>query len=165
MMKKAILAAIAVLTAAMLCACGSPIPAKEAVSASTDAHIENMSAEAAAGNYALSNMSAIGNDNPITKDSYTENTLTLTADGTFTFRAVAGEQGVVETGTFTVTPDGVVALTVNDEPFYLVSSTEKILCDGKTVSVVGSLGARASVTMNYTDPDKTPVTDNSGDGE
>lgn len=145
-MKKLLLALIAAAAAVTFAACGSSAPVNDAVNAATGTSIENMTPSAAAGVYVLTNVTTSGGD-ALTKDSYTENTLTLEEDGSFTLKVVAEEAANEISGKFDVTDAGI--LTLDGGETNLVAKGEKLSCDGETITAVGSLG-RVSVTMEYT---------------
>ena len=76
-MKKIILAAIAVIAAATLCACGNSTVVKDAVDTSLGEKIENMSVSAAAGTYFLTDMTEIGTNEKSPKTAIRKITLSL----------------------------------------------------------------------------------------
>ena len=145
-MKKLLLAIIAAAAAVTMAACGSSAPVKDAVSAATGTSIENMSLTAAAGSYSLTALTVSKGD-ALTKDSYTENTLTLDESGAFTLKAVAEYSSTDISGTFEVTDAGV--LTLDGGKTHLIADGEKIVCDGEKIVASGILGA-VNVTMEYT---------------
>ena len=154
-MKKIILAAIAVIAAATLCACGNSTVVKDAVDTSLGEKIENMSVSAAAGTYFLTDMTEIGTNEKITKDSYTENHLELAEDGKFTFEFALEDDEQVSsfTGTYSVTQDGIVTLLSDDgSAFSIAASGEKVVCNGKKIVVSGKLGTQLAVNMVYEKP-------------
>lgn len=146
-MKKLILAVIAAAAAVTLAACGSAAPVQQAVTASAGENIENMSKEAAAGTYVLSEMTEIGKDDKITKDSYAENTLVLTEDGKYTLTVTAGEHSDEKTGGYEITSDGIVTLDGGEAA--LVAKGEKITCNGEKLVASGILGTQLRVNMVY----------------
>lgn len=144
-MKKLILAVAAVVAAATLSSCmgtGSMTnydTAKPEVKAN---EAYEMTAEKAAGLYAVDSMDRVG---VTEKDSYKVNTILLNADGTFEFNVEIDEMKNTVNGKYTVEPNGVVKF---DEEFSVVASGETVVCDGNKLTVEGKLG-RSTITMNY----------------
>ena len=148
-MKKLFLLVLAALAAATFSACGSSAPVNDAVSASAGENIENMSFEAASGTYVLTDMTKIGKDSQITKDSYLENTLVLTNDGSYTLTVAdqSGKHDQTVEGTYEITPDGVITLDGGESA--LAAKGEKITCNGEKVVASGALGTQLKISMVY----------------
>lgn len=147
-MRKIIISAIAVIAAATLCACGSSSTVNEAVNAAKQKKIENMSYEAASGNYTLFDMTDIGSGkaNIINEGSYTENAISLSANGEYTLTVAVGESVQTKTGTYQIADNGVVTL---DKDTFVASKAEEILCDGETLIFEGKLGSQKAVSLVY----------------
>lgn len=150
LMKKLLIACLGAAALLAFTACGSSAPVKDAVSASTDEQIADMTFEKAAGTYELTAVNA-GKSDAIAVDSYTTNVLVLTEDGSYTLTVVAGTHSEHLDGSYTLSTDG--ALTLLDgsgEPLYLASVGEKAVCDGEKIVASGSLGTQGSIVMEYT---------------
>lgn len=152
-MKKLLIALLGAAALLAFSACGSSAPVKDAVSASTDGQIADMTVEKAAGTYELSAVSA-GKNSAVTVDSYTTNVLMLESDGSFVLTVVAGTHSEHIDGAYSVSADGVISLLdPSDEPLVLASDGEKIVCNGQKLVVSGTLGTQGSITLEYTKDD------------
>lgn len=153
-MKKIIIAAIAAFAAAALTACGSSSAVNQNTvepSVKKKASYE-MTSEKAAGKYELTAMDEFGSGDIKTSiDSYSENTLTLAADGTFAFAAQSGENRTEYSGTYEISADGTVKFS---DDFHIAAKDETVVCDGEKLSADGTLG-KLAFTMNYEKADES----------
>ena len=144
-MKKIIVTVIAVLAAAALSSCmGGATGSKNTVDPAVKANEAfAMTAEKAAGTYALESMDNLGETG---KDAYTVNTIVLNADGTFEFNAETGETSVSEIGSYSIAAGGVITFK---DGFAIVAEGETVVCNGKNLTAEGRLGRMSTITMNY----------------
>ncbi len=155
-MKKTIFAAISVIAATALVSCmGASTVNRNTVDASVKANeAYEMTAEKAAGYYALESMDPVGDT---TKDSYKTNTLELNADGSYEFNVILDKPADPETGSYTIGKNGVIKFTPaeddDDGAFAIVAAGETVVCNGEKLAVEGVLG-RSTVTMNYVKTEK-----------
>lgn len=148
-MKKIIFAAVAVISALTLAACssGTPVNQNTVEPSVKKKDSYEMTAEKASGKYVLVSMDEVGSGDLATnKDSYTENSITLNADGTFGFIAVVSDEHKEEkAGTYEIAPNGVI--TFSDD-FSIAAKDETVVCDGEKLSADGTVG-KLAFTMNY----------------
>lgn len=153
-MKKIIFAAVAVISALTLAACssGTPVNQNTVEPSVKKKDSYEMTAEKASGKYVLVSMDEVGSGDLVTnKDSYTENSITLNADGTFDFIAAVSDENKEETaGTYEIAPNGVITFSGD---FSIAAKDETVVCDGEKLSADGTVG-KLAFTMNYEKEDE-----------
>ncbi len=147
-MKKLIIAVIIAAIATTFASCGNATQVNQAVNASKQEKIENMTYAAAAGEYTLSQMSDIGKEDKINAQSYSENTITLSEDGlmTLTVRLADSDAEEKQVFEYEITQDGIITLASGNA---VAAVGEQIICNGKTLVFSGNLGAQLTVSMIY----------------
>ena len=149
-MKKIIVLVVAVLMCVTLASCGNSSLVNEAVNASKAEKIKDMTYAAAAGGYSLSQMTEIGKDEyKINVESYAENALTLSDDGTATLN-IRLNDGNSDTASFTskyeISDNGIITF---EDGFAVVAAGEQVICNGKRITISGNLGAQLVVNSVY----------------
>lgn len=165
LMKKFVLLLISVATSLLLCSCVSSSSAPQAAAKlTTDILtgnvIENMTAEAATGTYSLKEVAGLAG---LSAAGYTQNTITLSEDGSFELVSEYGKEKTTHSCTYTVSSNGIISLS--DKDLYLVAPGEKIVCNGAFIQVEGKMGA-VSPKMLYEKnkpAESEPVKDNTDD--
>lgn len=148
-MKKIIITAIVAISALMLASCGNATQVNQAVNASKQEKIENMTYTAAAGKYTLKQMSEIGkSEDKISLSDFSENTLTLSEDGVMTLYVKLAEAETEEKQVFEykIADNGIITL---EEGNAVAAIGEQIICNGKTIVFSGNLGAQITLNMIY----------------
>lgn len=148
-MKKIIITAIAAMTALMLASCGNATQVNQAVNASKQEKIENMTYTAAAGEYKLAQMSEIGkSEDKISLSSFAENKIILSEDGVMTLNVKLADSETEEKQVFDykISQDGIITL---EDGNAVAASGEQIICNGKILVFSGNLGAQITLNMIY----------------
>lgn len=106
--------------------------------------LTGITAEKIAGSYALADTFEMGQ---IKAADFAENTLTLAADGTYTFTVTVDDAAKTLSGTYTVADNGVVTL---DNDAYIAMKGETVTATGDRVTVSkNGAGTQARVEMVY----------------